>query len=612
MLVLFAALVFGANYHAARNGILADCVKCSCMVKMKFPDFGRGKEPSCSLRFTRPVEDPNSSFESFTEIHELGKMERPFEGCDAVVICDKGSEAELSCDDETIDGETKTIKTVVWAENRCSIRCERKGDITRSHMIQCDKWKRKPAKKKNTRPKDDELGIIPVGSERQSGPFFSELLPAGFSIGQTYNDKIQEIVTETALWRPIEGESGTDLGVLTTMIEGEAEVRSFCTGDETRLIGPNTITLPTCAFDSLGRWGGTYGRRLPKRVTIPVNVLMDLRREGRSLVGELTTPEGTYKITSFYQTSSSVEVKGTGTFGGKQRDIQLFGSPGKGEIIFQGREGTPGEISTPIIGFVRRLYISDNALPPAVVGHPYIFTFVASSPVRSATTFALAEGKLPRGITLDGQSGTLHGTPSETGKFNIRVTVTDTAGGSFDQPFTLEVKKMALVARWLPDAIIGQPYAVTLKVLGGRPPYKFTGGVPAGLALNPATGEITGTPTRPNSAVYTVYFTDSQNLYDGDALRLTVRGTTITNSHYLPDVKKGTPVRFQFNAIGNSQPIKWYLSGNVLPMTTSGFSIDSQTGELTGPTNTTGTFVFSVTARGGEMQTRKFSLTVTP
>jgi len=542
----------------------------------------------------------------FDWIFPVGREESLIDACDTTVMCDRDSEAELSCADES-GGEEIVKRTAIWAQSKCSIRCERRGDITLSHNIRCDKWVPKPAKKAKggKSPKEDELGVMPINSSREHGPFFSEFLPDGLPIRQT-DERTHVLLTEYALWRPIEGEAGTDEGVLIET-EGRTSVRSFCTGDQTQLNGFGTITLPICQIDTLGKWQGGYGRRLPNRKFSPVSVNMDVRREGRAIVGELTTTEGTYKITSYNQSSSFVEIKGTGTFDDKQRDITLSGPIGKGDIVFTGNEGAPGQVSRRIVGFLRRLYIADSALPPAVVGQPYGYTLVASSPINAPTTFALAEGRLPNGISLDATSGTLRGTTAEVGRFNIRIVVTDGSGNSFNQPFTLDVKKMSLVARWLPDGIIGQPYSVTLQVLGGRPPYKFSGGVPTGLTLDPNTGVVSGTPTRPNSTVHTVFITDSQKLYDGSPLMLQVRGTTIVNSHYLPDTKLGSPVRYQFKAIGNTTPINWSISPINL-----GLSIDPQSGELTGTLSKTGTHVFSVYARASESQRRTFALTALP
>ena len=174
----------------------------------------------------------------------------------------------------------------------------------------------------------------------------------------------------------------------------------------------------------------------------------------------------------------------------------MYCKTGKGELVFEGYEGTPGELSVKIIGVVNRVFIADNAIPPAILDQPYTFGLIAFSPFTDTLSFSLTEGRLPRGISFDSRKGSFSGKPSEAGKFSLRVTVTDSAGNTFDQPFTLEVKKLGLVARWLPDAVVGEPYTAQLAVVGGRPPYTFTGGAPPGLTLDPNTGILSGTPTK--------------------------------------------------------------------------------------------------------------------
>jgi hypothetical protein len=66
------------------------------------------------------------------------------------------------------------------------------------------------------------------------------------------------------------------------------------------------------------------------------------------------------------------------------------------------------------------------------------------------------------------------------------------AGEEADEPAALTVT----TPDTLPEAIAGRPYVVALAATGGRGPLKWSvaGPVPEGLALDPATGRLQGTP----------------------------------------------------------------------------------------------------------------------
>jgi alpha-tubulin suppressor-like RCC1 family protein len=56
----------------------------------------------------------------------------------------------------------------------------------------------------------------------------------------------------------------------------------------------------------------------------------------------------------------------------------------------------------------------------------------------------------------------------------------------------------AIVTQQLPDLSVLEPYAATLEVEGGSPPYSWTAdGLPAGLALDPSSGVIASDPADP-------------------------------------------------------------------------------------------------------------------
>jgi hypothetical protein len=221
-------------------------------------------------------------------------------------------------------------------------------------------------------------------------------------------------------------------------------------------------------------------------------------------------------------------------------------------------------------------------------------------------------GRLPKGLSFDSRSGTFSGTPTELGSFDISVVADDGAGNVFEQPLTLTVKKLVVTNRLLPDGFVGQPYAATLKVAGGQPPYRFSGSMPKGLQLDPITGEVSGKPSSPISyASFEMTIRDSQNNSESQNVSLTVRGATIMNSYFLPDARVGVPYRTQFQAVGNLTPINWVFgrddAGSI------GLALNERTGELSGTPTRAGNFFIEVRAEvGSSVPSRQFALTVKP
>ena len=76
----------------------------------------------------------------------------------------------------------------------------------------------------------------------------------------------------------------------------------------------------------------------------------------------------------------------------------------------------------------RPLQIDTNRVPRGVVGAPYTFALAAdggSSPYRWSI-----QGSLPKGLSFDAGSGTISGTPNETGGFPIRTVVADASSNT--------------------------------------------------------------------------------------------------------------------------------------------------------------------------------------
>jgi gliding motility-associated-like protein len=131
-------------------------------------------------------------------------------------------------------------------------------------------------------------------------------------------------------------------------------------------------------------------------------------------------------------------------------------------------------------------------------------------------TYSLTTGStLPAGLSLSA-GGAISGTPIIAGSYNFMVTATDTRGCTATATFLITVAvapvPLSLPPATLPNGQVGTVYAPqTLpSAVGGTGPYTYVAtGLPPGLNFNPATREITGTPTLGGTFTVTVTVTDA-------------------------------------------------------------------------------------------------------
>ena len=159
--------------------------------------------------------------------------------------------------------------------------------------------------------------------------------------------------------------------------------------------------------------------------------------------------------------------------------------------------------------------ISTTSLPNGTVGTSYSQTLAATGGTGNLT-WNVASGSLPAGLTLNASTGAISGQPTTSGTSNFTVQVTDSAPTplSAQQALSINVTQptMTITTTSLPNGTVGVAYTGALQVNYATQPVTWSissGTLPAGLALDPNTGAITGTPTAAGISSFTVLVTDS-------------------------------------------------------------------------------------------------------
>ncbi len=115
-----------------------------------------------------------------------------------------------------------------------------------------------------------------------------------------------------------------------------------------------------------------------------------------------------------------------------------------------------------------------------------------------------------------------------------------------------EEEPLTVTTTALAAGMVGEAYSETLEATGGTTPYTWSmsaDNLPAGLSLNPTTGEISGTPTEMGTANFTVKVTDSATPAEETPKELSIRVNpepTIEIAPSFPKLEGVAGSNFQF------------------------------------------------------------------
>ena len=257
--------------------------------------------------------------------------------------------------------------------------------------------------------------------------------------------------------------------------------------------------------------------------------------------------------------------------------------------------------------------ITTSSLPGALQANSYSQTLTMTGGT-GPIAWGISSGSLPVGLSLNGSTGVISGTPTGTGTANFTVQVTDANSATDTQTLSIVVSAVppVITTITLPAATQASSYSKTITLGGGVGPYTWSvvsGSLPAGLSLNSSTGVISGTPTATGTANFTVQVTDGNSMTDTQALSLVVNAVPVITTTTLTSATQASIYSYVLARTGGTGPFTWSVSAGTLP---AGLSLNSSTGEITGtPTgNGTANFTIQITDANSATDTQSLSLVV--
>lgn len=161
-----------------------------------------------------------------------------------------------------------------------------------------------------------------------------------------------------------------------------------------------------------------------------------------------------------------------------------------------------------------------------------------------------------------------------------------------------QTARLTITTARLPTGIVGSYYSAQLTATGGLQPYRWEvaeGPLPAGLVLDKATGEVSGTPTQFIKTILVLRAEDSSPAEHQEStatLPITIDPDrlTILNPD-LPQAIIGSPYSATLEAAGGTPPYTWSLIDGALP---PGIVLEPLSGVINGQPTQAGTSVFIV------------------
>lgn len=217
--------------------------------------------------------------------------------------------------------------------------------------------------------------------------------------------------------------------------------------------------------------------------------------------------------------------------------------------------------------------ITTKSPPFGVVGKEYNYQLAATGYPQNFKWELTMKSSLPKGLTLNKDTGLISGTPTEIGTTQFGIKVTNSKGTDSYILYSITVYPMPKIKTGsLSNSAVGTLYSDAVQVepasvLAGAPIWSLaeSSALPAGLSLNKNTGIIYGRPAEGTAGEYTVTVVVT-NKAGSDSKTYTFsvyEGPAITTQTIEPCVI-GTAYSQTLQATGHPAAV-WSVVGGVLP-----------------------------------------------
>jgi hypothetical protein len=229
-------------------------------------------------------------------------------------------------------------------------------------------------------------------------------------------------------------------------------------------------------------------------------------------------------------------------------------------------------------------------------------------------TFRYENGSMPPGMALNGTTGSITGTPTQSGNYNFILVVADSASGQGATSVLINVagssntQQPTITISPSSTSLVSQAVQQFTATVTGTSNTGVTWSASAGTISS--SGSFTAPSVSSNTAVtVTATSASSSSLKATASVTVTPLPALAITTTSIGDATVGVPYSASLVAAGGKSPYTWSISSGALP---TGILLTASTGAIAGTTSSTGAFNFTakVTDSAGSTASQAYSLSV--